>query len=401
MAEEVQLIGDDDGLAVIGAPTAVERFLKSVGQWACSQELDLRPLKPYLPVGADIAQKADEFAGNSGRWIKLTEESAALVQEYGFMPSKQNPGENHLMIAGPSSGVRNWLQTNQDGAPVLANPAVVSTLSGILAQAAAQQNMAEVVNYLARIEHKVDDVLRKVDDAQVAKMVGVAEAIERAWAIREETGTVNETLWSTVDQSHQAIAATQAYALSQLAAITRRLEDTKIGDLAEAAVLAESDVPKWLGALAQCFRLQDAVEIIELDRVLAESPAELDAYRHGLQKAKQHRRRLISDHTFELLERMDAAVGTANAKMIWSRTHSHVVIGSANHVATGIHDFHGLLNIDAAPMAWDARRLPRGADIGSHAVQGVKDNGLQAAAVVTTIAGVVLAGRKFLDDESG
>jgi hypothetical protein len=43
MAEQVQLIGDDDGLAVIGAPTAVERFLKSVGQWASSQELDLRP----------------------------------------------------------------------------------------------------------------------------------------------------------------------------------------------------------------------------------------------------------------------------------------------------------------------------------------------------------------------
>ena len=79
-------------------------------------------------------------------------------------------------------------------------------------------------------------------------------------------------------------------------------------------------MPKWLGVLAQCFRLQDAVEIIELDRVLAESPAELDAYRYGLQKAKQQRRGLISDHTFELLGRMDAAVSTANAKMIWNRT---------------------------------------------------------------------------------
>ncbi len=69
MAGEVQLISDDDGLAVIGAPTAVERFLKSVGQWASSQELDLRPLKPYFAIGADIAQKAPELADNSGRWI--------------------------------------------------------------------------------------------------------------------------------------------------------------------------------------------------------------------------------------------------------------------------------------------------------------------------------------------
>src|SRR3954453_9844464 len=125
MSEEFRLISDDDGLAVIGAPNAVERFLKSVGQWTFSQELDLRPLKPYLAIGADIAQKASEIADNSGRWIKLTEESAALVKEHGLMPSKQKPDENHLMIAG-LPGVGKWLQTDQDGTPLLANPAAVS-----------------------------------------------------------------------------------------------------------------------------------------------------------------------------------------------------------------------------------------------------------------------------------
>jgi hypothetical protein len=397
MTEELQLIGDDDGLAVIGEPTAVERFLRSVDQWTSSRELDLRPLKPYLAIGADIAQKASDIANNSGRWIKLTEESAALVKEHGLMASKQNPDENHLMIPG-LSGVGKWLQTEQDGAPLLANPAAVSTLSGILAQAATQQNMAEVVEYLATIDQKVDDVLRKVDDAQVAKMVGVAEAIERAWAIREQTGTVNETLWSTVDQSFQTIAATQAYALGQLNAVARRLEDTKVRELAQAAALAEADVPKWLGVLAQCFRLQDAVEMIELDRVLAESPAELDAYRSGLEKAKQQRRGLISEHTFELLNRMDTAVITANAKMIWNRTLSHAVIGSANHVATGIHDFHGILSIEAEPMEWNPRRLPRRADIGSQALQGAKDNGPQAVAAAATLASLVLAKNKYLDE---
>jgi hypothetical protein len=254
MAEEVQLIGDDAGLAVIGEPTAVERFLKSVGEWASSRQLDLRPLKPYLAIGADIAQQASEIAENSGRWIKLTEKSAALVKEHGFMASKQNADENHLMIPG-LSGVGKWLQTEQDGAPLLANPAAVSTLSGILTRAATQQNMAEVVDYLKTIDHKLDDVLRKVDDAQVANMVGVAEAIERALVIREETGTVNETLWSTVDQSFQTIAATQAYALGELDVIAIKLEDTKVGDLARAAALAKTDVPKWLGVLAQCLPL--------------------------------------------------------------------------------------------------------------------------------------------------
>jgi len=315
------------------------------------------------------------------------------------MASKQNADENHLMIPG-LSGVGKWLQTDQDGAPFLANPAAAGTLTGILARAATQQDMAQVVAYLKTIDHKVDDVLRKVDDAQVAKMEGVADAIDRAWAIRQETGTVNETLWSTVDQSFPTIAATQAYALGQLDAIARRLEDTKVGDLAQAAALAETDVPKWLGVLAQCFGLQDAVEMIELDRVLAGSPAEMDPYRRGLQKAKQQRRGLIADHTFELLSRMDAAVSTANAKMILNRTLSHAVIGSANDVASGIHDFHGVLSIDAAPMAWKPRRLGRGADIGSQAIQGAKDNGPQAVATVVTLASLVFAKNKFQDGSS-
>lgn len=40
MASEIQLISDGDGLAVIGDPTAVERFLVSEGcrrrTWACN-----------------------------------------------------------------------------------------------------------------------------------------------------------------------------------------------------------------------------------------------------------------------------------------------------------------------------------------------------------------------------
>jgi hypothetical protein len=44
---------------------------------------------------------------------------------------------------------------------------------------------------------------------------------------------------------------------------------------------------KSLAVLAQCFRLQDAVEMIELDRVFEESPGQLDAYRTGIHQARQ------------------------------------------------------------------------------------------------------------------
>ena len=101
-----------------------------------------------------------------------------------------------------------------------------------MAQAAMRQTMAEITDYLAKIDQKVDDVLRKVDNTVVAPMVGAGHAIERALTIREETGGVDETLWSTVDETHQTIAATQTYAFDQTRRNREEVESTKVRGLA-------------------------------------------------------------------------------------------------------------------------------------------------------------------------
>lgn len=224
-------------------------------------------------------------------------------------------------------------------------------------------------------------------------MVGAGHAIERALTIREETGGVNETLWSTVDQAHQTIGATQTYALDQLDAVAKKLEATKVGGLADAAALAEHEVPKWLAVLARCFQLQDAIDVIELDRVLAESPHELDAYRRGLKKAQADRRELVSEHTAHLLARMGKAVETANAKIVWNRTKSLDVVASANDLAAGLDDFHGLLTIEANLRSWEARELGRAAEVASQAIQQSKDNGPAVVGTAALAATAVALGR--------
>ena len=392
MNDEVQLISDGDGLSVIGAPTAVERFLEAADQWVASQELDLRRLTPLLAVGSNVAQAASEMTANSGRWIKLTEESARLVKEHGLMASK-TPGQGHLMIGTPGK-VKNWLQGEQGLESLVANPDALSGLGGIMSQAALRQNMAEITDYLVRIDQKVDAVLRKVDDAVVAQMVGVGETIDRALMIREETGEVNTTLWSTVDQAHQTISASQAYALGQLDAIATSLERAKSRGLASTAEGAGDETPKWLAVLARCFQLQDAIDVLELDRVLADSPAALPAYRRGLERSKRDRRGRIGDRTDHLLSRIDMAVDRANATIVWSRARSLEVIESANTVGTGVHDLQRLLRIESDPQSWDARELWRGADIGSQAIQVAKDKG---PAVLTIGMAAAAAAVKFND----
>ena len=93
-----------------------------------------------------------------------------------------------------------------------------------------------------------------------------------------------------------------------------------IGDLAKTAKEAEAKVQEWLAVLARCFQLQDAIAVLELDRVLDAAPDELDGHRLGLRAARQNRLETISQSTERLMARMDAAAGTANAKVLLNPT---------------------------------------------------------------------------------
>ena len=159
-----------------------------------------------------------------------------------------------------------------------------------------QQAMDEITDYLATIDEKVDDVLRAQKDAVLARMIGVGPRHRGGhdhpgarWA--GSTRSPGRRCRPRRRRSHE----TQAYALRQLDALAEKLErKTKIGDLAEAAKEAEAKAQEWLAVLARCFQLQDAIAVLELDRVLDAAPDELDGHRLGLKAARQDRLELIS-----------------------------------------------------------------------------------------------------------
>ncbi|MFI7521363.1 hypothetical protein [Micromonospora globbae] len=352
MDYEIQLISDGDGLAVIGDPTAVERFLVSEG--LPSKDLGLHRLGSVFNAGAAAAQAGSEIAANSGRWMKLTAESAKVVHKFPLVTNSVSGNAHATLRASNGQFVKN-LQFVK-GAQ-LTNPALLAGAAGLMAQLAMQQSMKEITDYLATIEEKVDDVLRAQKDAVLARMIGVGFVIEEAMTIREQRGRVDEVTWSKVQGAPATIAETQAYALRQLDALAEKLErKTAMSDLAKTAKEAESKGREWLAVLARCFQLQDAIAVLELDRVLDASPGELDGHRLGLRAARQNRLELISRCTKRLLARMDAAAGRANAKVLLNPIDSPAVVKSSNHVSVAIVDFHGRLGIEGDRQSPEARR---------------------------------------------
>ncbi|MFF7403232.1 hypothetical protein [Streptomyces murinus] len=353
MDDDIQLMSDGDGLAVIGSPAAVERFLVSEG--LPSRDLGLPRLGSTLSAMAGATQAGSEIAANSGRWVKLTEQSARSLKKYKLMKGS-HPDASRAVLT-ENGKIKGLLELVRTPGSFLTNPAVLAGAAGLMAQLAMQQTMDEITDYLATIDEKVDDVLRAQKDTVLADMIGAGFVIEEALTVREQVGRVSEVTWSKVQTTSMTIARTQAYALRQLDALAEKMEQkTKIGDLAKISKDAEFTVREWLAVLARCFQLHDAIGVLELDRVLDTSPDEMDRHRLALRTARQNRMELISRSTERLMARMDAAVGAANTKVLLHPTASPAVVRSSNHVAIAVVDFHGRLGIERDRQSLDARR---------------------------------------------
>lgn len=362
MDDEIALVKDGDSLAVIGnGPTVAERFLAAEG--LTSRDLGLHRLGPSLGNAGAALEAASGISANWGRWVKLTKDSAdaakklPLVKDpktgnfYAIVKAHDNSRfvKNLQFVAAPGSLMAN-----------LTNPMALASVGALMQQQAMQQAMDEIKDYLAKIDEKVDDVLRAQKHAVLADMIGVDLVIEEAMTIREHVDRVDEVTWSKVQDTALAIARTQGYALLQLEGLAKKVEDkAKLSDLAKTTTEARSTFLEWLAVLAHCFRLLDGLAVLELDRVLGSSPDDLNQHRLGLKAARRNRLDLISRCTGQLMARMQAAgaIGLANTNILLHPTTSRAVVESSSHVVAAVADFHDRLGIEAdrqhaGPKRW-------------------------------------------------
>lgn len=296
-----------------------------------------------------------EIAAGSGRWVKLTKEHAQLVKKFGLMESKTR-GVSYAMVGKPGS-IKSWLQIESGPGSLLTNPAILAGAAGIMAQLARQHEMSEIRSYLASIHKKVDDVLRAQKDAELAKVLGAGLDIESAMTVLERTGRVDDDTWSTVQGRTHTITDAVGWALYRLDALAEKAESTtKIGELAKMAKEAESEVQELLVVVARCFELQDALDVLRLERVLDRSPDELDGHRLALKDDRQKRRELVLQKIEHLMARMDAAAGTANSHVLLHLPAHRTAVGSINNVGIAVDDFHRPLGIESGRHSWQATR---------------------------------------------
>ena len=280
MGDEIELVSDGKSLAVFGEPGAVDRFLTSQGLATTpSREFTAESIKKASGKAGLALQAGATIVAESGRWLKLTEESARVVKDAGLMTTKD--GITYAMKGAVGDG-QQWLQVARGAgtAATFTNPAALVAIGTMMAQHQMQQSIDELKEYLAQIDEKVDDILRAQKDAVFADMIGVDLIIEEAMTVRDHVGHVSDVTWSKVQVSAERIARTQGYALRALDALADKLDSkTDMGDLVKATRDAEAKAHEWLAVIARCFQLQDALGVLELERVFDSMPEDLDKHR--------------------------------------------------------------------------------------------------------------------------
>lgn len=129
MSNELELVADEEGLAVVGNVADVERFFLSAGlDRLPSRDIDLQRLRSLTNTAGTGVGVAGDVAANSGRWVKLTADSAKAMHEFGLMAVKDGPpGVRHAMIGQPGD-IGRWLQIDQASTMLLSGPFALTAL---------------------------------------------------------------------------------------------------------------------------------------------------------------------------------------------------------------------------------------------------------------------------------
>ena len=287
--QDIQIIKDEQGMLILGDDAAVDSWLDVTGLRKQARGVTMQALH----AGSKGFQMLGDAAVHNGRWVKLTEESAQKVAQYG------GTGTGVVREGGKIRHILKFEDLSK--ASSLANPQMLTGVAGVMTQMALEQAIQEITDYLETIDSKIDDLLQDQKDQSIANLVGVAHMIDETMMIRSKVGIVTETTWSKIAGCPQDLVRAQGYALLKIEGLSKKLSEA--GDAAEAerlSVQLQQDITEWMSILGNAVQLQDKLYVLELDRVMAERPETLEPHKQGIIEARRVRLHDIESKLFQL-----------------------------------------------------------------------------------------------------
>ncbi|MGW9020464.1 hypothetical protein ACWGOE_03150 [Leucobacter chromiiresistens] len=350
-ADEVELIRDRENLLVVGSSRrAVEGFLRSAGLLERAKGVTSRQLVPMLRSAAELTHTVADAVAESGLWVKLTEESAEAIKEFGLTETEV-PGVAYAM-AGRPGDIKQWLKISTSAGAKLANPGLLSGVAGGLAQAASQAEAEQLRELLVSLDAKIDKVLRGQRDAIIGPLNGVERHLRSAHTFLRVQGEIDAQEWDKIAGAPQRIREIQSTAVEKLRGIAADIEQHKrVGDLSSHLPELRNQVELWVGAIARCFTALDDFAALELEHTAAIAPDRLDAKRRAIQEDRLEAITELSSGVAELMSQLTVSADRAKANRLLHRTKSPQVVAMIDSSRGPIKKLYDVLGLE---IDWDS-----------------------------------------------
>ena len=279
----ISVIQDEQGILFLGDDNRIEQFLEQHG--LASRDVTSKALK----VASTALQQAASSAQQSGRWVKLTKESADLLAKYG----KSGPIQKGVAQAANGRTVK-WLEFINPSQ--MLTPSMAAGVGGVMAQVALEQAIQEITDYLKTIDAKVDKLVQDQKDAVIADLLGVSLELDEAFAVMQSTGSLSITAWDKIAPCATITSRSLSYALTKLKNGTEALDaTTNIDDIIAQVEDLSGDLEAWLGVVARSIQARDKFSSLELERAFAETPEAMEEHRQGIIAARKKRLSTVRD----------------------------------------------------------------------------------------------------------
>lgn len=356
--QTVTVFEAEDGFLLFGPEAALAVVDEGYGA-------DARRIPPQhlARVAGHVGSGAGRLSAESGRWLKLTRESAAAV-------SRHKDTFAHAGVLRDGAGqIVQHLKFEHLRAGALLTPAAPAVLGSIATQYALESALDGITAYLETIDEKLDKLLKQRRVEALALMDAVTAEITEAHRIYDQTGGISSVTWSKVQALSFELKRIQSEAVGQL----RELADEVSAATGDADKLARKlksggeDAQFWLGVLARAISLQDRYSIIELARVQDEHPLQLDGHQKRLAVARREREQEITASLEAVANSVARAAQLTNAAKVTNPLNAPRVVRRANALNADVDRFatHAALQVTATsadePTRWiRAARDPAG-----------------------------------------
>ncbi|MFJ2509349.1 hypothetical protein [Arthrobacter citreus] len=337
---DVEIVLSENGALVAGPDEAVKTLLARLEIQHTSAEPVGQSVKNMF---ADLTSAAALTSAFDPKWVRMTSESYARMQELGGFQLSAD-GLISGVLRGDSGRIDSILKFDLAGGM---NPAMLTQTAALAQTMALRQAIDQLQSLVETMDVKLDLLLEGNRTAAIGDVQGLTHVLSRAYSMYEKSGRISDTAWSQIAGHASALAQAEAKARGHLESVAASLGGQTFSDRADAVHrAADGEVQHWLIILAAVDVNQQRLDVLDVAHLRERDADAVVAHAEAARTSLKERRRLLTDTVQRLSDALAAAGDVSDANRVRNPLRSRKLIKEAEHALALVSAFAEVTGID-------------------------------------------------------